>query len=94
MSNNRLRELADMHGQCSLATRAWAADEIERLTTIGNIAKAGWDNSRERIAELQARVDELDRVRKAVLAHRDNSAFLNVDTWDACVFAAERVSDE
>ena len=34
MSNNRSRELADMHGQCSLATRAWAADEIERLTDV------------------------------------------------------------
>jgi len=29
--NKRLRELGDMHGKCSLGTRAWAEAELERL---------------------------------------------------------------
>jgi hypothetical protein len=41
------------------------------------------------IDELEAEVERLRVVRDAVLAHRDNDEFLNIDTWRACVFAAE-----
>jgi len=41
VSDKKMRELADMHGQCSLATRAWAADEIECLQA--SVGKCGVD---------------------------------------------------
>jgi len=54
MSNKRLRELADMHGQCSLATRAWAADEIQRLTALVESCSARNAADADRIAKLEA----------------------------------------
>ena len=41
----------------------------------------------------QARVEALEKVRAAVLKHRDNKEFLNMDTWNACVYAAEAATE-
>ena len=66
-----------------------AADEIERLTA--QVATCQDANGRQYkiIKDLQARVDALEKVRKAVLTHRDNKEFLNIDTWNACVSCAQ-----
>jgi hypothetical protein len=46
-----------------------------------------------RIEELEAEVELLAKVRDAVLAHRDNDEFLNIDTWRRCVHAAEAAQE-
>ena len=63
--------------------------EIERLTA--QVATCQDANGRQYkiIKDLQARVDALEKVRKAVLTHRDNKEFLNIDTWNACVSCAQ-----
>jgi hypothetical protein len=45
------------------------------------------------VVELQARVEALEKVQIAVLKHRDNKKFLNIDTWNACVYAAEAAGE-
>jgi len=75
MSNKRLRELADMHGQCSLATRAWAADEIQRLIADRDAWKAAHDTAvssayRKR-CELQAYIGKLEAFEKSRRKYRN-----------------------
>ena len=74
----------------------WAVDEIERLAVELNLYRTGkvYSLAAEEIERLQARVEALDKVRIAVLKHRDNEAFLNVNTWNACVSAAERDTEQ
>jgi hypothetical protein len=52
------------------------------------VARDFTDIQQAAIEELQARVDDLDKVRAAVMKHHRNKKFLNVDTWQACVAAA------
>ena len=74
------------------------ADEIERLTdalTAKDDAEldAYAAGKKDAEARLQARFEALDKVRVAVLKHRDNKNFLNMDTWNACVYAAEAATE-
>jgi len=46
-------------------------------------------NDADEIERLKAENSRLRAVRDAVLTHRDNKAFLNIDTWHACVARAE-----
>lgn len=68
--------------------------EIERLTAERDDWAAVSEMKDSQIAWLQARVETLEKVRKAVLTHRDNKEFLNIDTWNACVYAAEAATEQ
>ena len=59
-----------------------------------SVARDFTDIQQVAIEELQARVEALEKVRVAVLKHRDNKEFLNMDTWNACVYAAEAATEQ
>ena len=60
----------------------------------GGKTRAQWQQQAKEIERLQAKVEALDKVRVAVLKHRDNKKFLNIDTWNACVYAAEAATEQ
>jgi hypothetical protein len=78
---------------CREASTAMLEDN-ERLDQQLQDMTANKNQADETIIMLQARVEVLDKVRVAVLKHRDNKAFLNVDTWNACVYAAEKATEQ
>ena len=94
----------DMPGGKTRAQWQQQAKEIERLTAESKADKirlADMEATCEFLHEteadnerLQAKVEALDKVRVAVLKHRDNKKFLNIDTWNACVYAAEAATEQ
>ena len=72
--------------------RCWNSGET--TTTTGTYIvnrNAATDSSGDlrRISKLEAENERLRELVRAVIAHRDNNAFLNIDTWRRCVSIAE-----
>ena len=84
----RAKMLEDMDTIDKLVTK------IERLTRQCTYKDKVIEQRNAMCLRAEARVKALEKVRVAVLKHRDNKEFLNMDTWRACVYAAEAATEQ
>lgn len=81
-------------GSVTAATHREVRRENARLIDALKDAQTDNLNLRRNRNELRKRVEVLEKVRVAVLKHRDNKEFLNIDTWNACVYVAEAATEQ